>query len=154
MIRLLSGRDFLLIVSIESVRSRCASYLDCVRRRKRPIPDMCLAWSECDAVFFRRLTTADEHPAFVVIVVLYRERPTFQLITYRQYHRPCPCQATPTTITIATTIIVIVVMTLQCAKHRTFDIQRYTRRVVRQTVPFAGQVSSVERSLRKAAASA
>jgi hypothetical protein len=53
---------------------------------------------------------------------------------------------------IVTTIIVIVVMTLRCAKHRTFDIQRYTRRVVRRTVLFVGQVSSAERSLGKAVA--
>jgi hypothetical protein len=52
----------------------------------------------------------------------------------------------------ATAIIVIVVKTLRCAKHRTFDIQRYTRRVVRQTVSFVGQASSAERSLGKAVA--
>jgi predicted dehydrogenase len=47
-----------------------------------------------------------------------------------------------------TTIIVIVVTTLRCEKHRTFDIQRCTRRIVHRTVLFVGQVSSAERSLR------
>jgi fatty-acid desaturase len=59
-----------------------------------------------------------------------------------------------TTIMIATTIIVIVVMTLRCAKHRTFDIQRYAGQAIRRTVLFVEQVSSAERSLGKAVASA